>query len=501
MNLETIKMRTIHMRKKSSTVVDLGRNSKKYIITKLVDEPIEDFNVNIPLIMLTLISCLGGFLFGYDTGIISGAIISLDHYFSLNISTKEIIVSGAGVGAIVGSLISPLLNKYYGRKKTIIFSGIIFVAGAFLMAISWNIEFLIIGRIIVGLGIGLASTTVPMYISECSPAKFRGRLLTLFQIQIVFGQFIAYGVAYAFSADLHGGWRWMFGLGSCPAIVLIFGMLFLPESPRLLIAQGDIFSAKKSLNWLRGTSIDHEVNNIISAIEQDKNMSKMSRTEVLQRIWRNPGTRLALIVGIGLQLFQQIIGINTVMYYSGEILKASGYADRKAILGSLYVALVGMVSSLFSLLVIDSIGRRSILIASTFGVVSSLFVLSISFYLTLRWLAIIALCSYLLFFQIGLGPIPWIMNAEIFPLWAREVGIGITTSINWIFNLLVSLTFLSLANIFSGDFGAVFLLYSGLGILGIIFFTTKVPETKGKKLEDITHMFVKLAAKKFERIS
>lgn len=416
------------------------------------------------------------------------------------------IVSGATAGAILGALSSSSLNSSLGRKKTLLACDILFVAGAVAMAMSdkETLWLLILGRLIVGVGVGIASSTAPVYISECAPSAYRGRLITCYGILIVCGQAVAYLVAYLLGGDTLNGWRWMLALGGVPALLQAVGMFYLPESPRWLAANGKLSAAKEVLDKLRGTDAQAELRHIESSVASANNTgskegggeggnSCSAKIDEFRKIWRNPGVRTALVTGVSLQLFQQIIGINAIMYYSGITFQNMGFDDRDALLMSLTVASVGMLSSISSLRLIDALGRRKLLLLSNLGVIVCLGAVGIAFAYKNTWLNVTAQCAYVAFFQCGLGPIPWTMNAEIYPLWARSMGSGISTFVNWTFTLLVSATFLTIHDAV-GD-GNVFLIYGGCSVVALIYFYLRVPETKGLSLEEVEKLFQDIARK------
>src|SRR6202521_5771936 len=301
-------------------------------------------------------AALGGLLFGYDTGVISGAELFLKNDFTLSTFALEVIVSGVLAGAAVGALLGGRLADLFGRRKLLIITAIIFGAGAVVCAAAISPAILIVGRIIVGLGIGLASATVPVYISEVSPANARGWQVSLFQLAITVGILLAYVVDYAFAAIQ--GWRWMFGLAVVPAAIFGLGMVFLPESPRWLAAHGHVDRARAMLARIRGTSdVDLEMREIVEGIERGQ--GPRGRVSDLFA----PSLRPALIVGIGLAVFQQVTGINTVIYYAPLIIQSSGISSSSgAILATAGIGVVNVLMTIVSMRLIDRKGRRPLLL-------------------------------------------------------------------------------------------------------------------------------------------
>eukprot|EP01102_Stenamoeba_stenopodia_P013828 TRINITY_DN4532_c0_g1_i1.p1 TRINITY_DN4532_c0_g1~~TRINITY_DN4532_c0_g1_i1.p1 ORF type:complete len:376 (-),score=70.16 TRINITY_DN4532_c0_g1_i1:154-1281(-) len=360
------------------------------------------------------------------------------------------------------------------------------------------------GRFLAGIGIGIASMSVPIYIAEMAPCSIRGALVSVDVMLITGGQFISYGVDAALINVPHN-WRWMLGLSAIPAIVQLIGMLFLPESPRWLVGKDKSNEAQEVLARIRRSNVvaAQEVRQIEASIEEERiqrraaangrGEDEMSQGQ-LERVWQetklwftSPTLRKALIVGVGLQVFQQLCGINTVMYYSPTILKMAGFGQNSdAIYSSMAVAFANMTMTLVAIFTIDRVGRRPLLLGSLIGVYCSLLLLAISFALpedSGRWLALSALIMYIVCFAPGMGPVPWAINAEIYPLHARAIGGSIASTSNWISNLIVSATFLHLIET-AGATGA-FLVYALIAVFAFEFVYFIVPETKGLSLEEV----------------
>ena len=430
---------------------------------------------------------LGGVLFGYDTGVISGAELFFKNDFTLSTFALEVIVSGVLAGAAVGALAGGRLADLFGRRLLLIVTAIIFAAGAVICAAATSPAMLIVGRIIVGLGIGLSSGTVPVYISEVSPADARGWTVSLFQLAITIGILLAYVVDYAFAKS--GAWRWMFGLSVIPAAIFAIGMYFLPESPRWLVRHGEPARARTILARIRGTSdVDAEMKEIEHSFAQSQEHGN----------WRDllsSSLRPALIVGIGLAIFQQVTGINTVIYYAPLIIQSAGVSSASgAILATAGIGVVNVLMTIVSMWLIDRVGRRPLLLTGIAGMIVTLGVLGWAFYSNARsealsWLAVISMMVYVASFAISLGPIFWLLIAEIYPLQVRSSSEGLAATFNWGSNLLVSMTFLTLLQ----GIGApkTFWLY-GLCAIGAWMFSYRlVPETKGRTLEQIEQFWRK----------
>ena len=426
-------------------------------------------------------AALGGLLFGYDTGVISGAELFFKNDFTLSTFALEVIVSGVLAGAAVGALAGGRLADFSGRRKLLIVTAIIFGAGAILCAIAQSATALIIGRIIVGLGIGLSSGTVPVYISEVSPAKARGWQVSLFQLAVTVGILLAYVVDYAFAKI--EGWRWMFGLAVIPAAIFALGMLYLPESPRWLAMRGDSNGARAVLVRIRGTSdVSAEMVEIESTVRQNQERGTISDLFT-------PSPRPALIVGIGLAVFQQITGINTVIYYAPIILQTAGISSASgAILATAGIGVVNVLMTVLSMRLVDRKGRRPLLLVGIAGMAVTLGILSLSFHFsnasgTLAWIAVLSMMAYVASFAISLGPIFWLLISEIYPLKIRTSSEGLAATFNWGSNLVVSLTFLTLVQRVGAS--RTFLMYALFALVAFVFSFRKVPETKGRTLEEI----------------
>jgi SP family galactose:H+ symporter-like MFS transporter len=425
------------------------------------------------------ISALGGLLFGYDTGVISGAILFIKQDFSLSSTLEEFVVSAVLIGAVLGAIVGGTLADRLGRRRSLLLSAAIFALGAFGTAFSPSVMVLIVGRVIVGVAIGAASFIAPMYISEVSPNKIRGRLVALNQIALTSGIVIAYLVDYALSNVQ--GWRWMLGLAAIPAAALGVGMVFMPNSPRWLVAQNDNVKANEVLKRIRSQGdVERELKEIQISLQKQTG----GWTEL-----KSPLIRPALVVGIGLAIFQQITGINTVIYYAPTIFQFAGFKSASAaILATVGVGVINVLMTVVAMQLLDRVGRRPLLLAGLIGMVVSLVVLGVAFWLPTQgqlvgWIAAISLAAYVGSFAIGLGPVFWLLISEIYPLSVRGLAMSIATVANWGSNLIVALTFLTLVGVLGRP--GVFWLYGLIGIGAWFFAHSLVPETRGKSLEEI----------------
>ena len=426
-----------------------------------------------------LFAALGGLLFGYDTGVISGALIFIKRDFALTTLAEEIVVSGVLLGATIGAIFGGKMADHFGRRKVLLVTAAIFGIGALASAIALSSFVLIVSRIVLGLAIGLASTNVPVYLSEVSPANVRGWIVSLFQLAVTAGIVSAYVVDYAFAGS--GGWRWMLGLAVAPALVFGTGMFFLPETPRWLLRSGRHEIARKVLVRIReSVDVDLEITEISASLAEQTQTGTWS--DLLHR-----HVRPALIVGIGLAVFQQITGINTVIYYAPKILQSAGFASTSgAILATTGVGVVNFAMTIVAMFLVDRAGRRPLLLVGIAGMIVTLAMLAVNFHIqssSLAWIAVICLMGYVASFAISLGPIFWLMIAEIYPLKVRGLAEGTAATFNWASNLIVSLTFLTLLEKLGP--GSTFALYALFSVASWLFAYYFVPETKGRTLEQI----------------
>jgi SP family galactose:H+ symporter-like MFS transporter len=425
------------------------------------------------------ISAMGGLLFGYDTGVISGAILFVKQDFSLSAITEGFVVSAVLLGAIGGAIFGGTLADRFGRRKIIILAAVIFALGGIGTALAMNIAWLILGRIIVGMAIGVASFAAPLYISEVSPAPIRGKLVSLNQLAITIGIVVSYLIGYALSGSRN--WRMMFGLAAVPSTLLGIGMLVMPESPRWLVSHDLLNKATRVLRKIRASTA---VGNELADIQHDLAQQSGSWAELF-----SPLVKPALLIGIGLAVFQQITGINTIIYYAPTIFQFAGVeSSSAAILATVGVGAVNMIITILAMYLLDRVGRKPLLMIGLTGMILSLVVLGAVFmapdFVSMHsWIVISGLMLFVASFAIGLGPVFWLLISEIYPLKIRGMAMGIASVANWGANLIVALTFLSLAQAIGKS--GTFWLYGIISIGSLFFVHFLVPETKGHSLEAI----------------
>ncbi len=429
--------------------------------------------------LATTVSALGGMLFGYDIGVISGAILFIKTDFSLSPGLEEIVVSSVLLGSLLGAVMGGLLADRLGRRRLLIVTAVVFAMGAVGAALAPGTPWLVTARVVAGAAIGTASFVAPLYISEIAPVAIRGRLVSINQVALTSGIVISYGIDYAFAGSQ--AWRWMFALAVIPAAAFAAGLLFIPDSPRWLVGRGHSDQARAVLKRIRSQEqVDGELTEIRQSVAQQQG----HWSELL-----SPLLRPAMIVGIGLAIAQQITGINTVIYYAPTILDFAGFSSASvAILASVGVGIVNVLLTLVAMQLIDRVGRRPLLLVSLAGMAVSLFVLGLAFALpqlagSLGWIAVIGLMTYVGSFAVGLGPVFWLMLSEIYPLRIRGRAMSVGTVANWSANLIVALSFLTLTQALGR--APTFWLYGVVSVGAWIFALYLVPETRGRSLEDI----------------
>jgi sugar porter (SP) family MFS transporter len=433
------------------------------------------------VVITAALAALNGLLFGFDTGVISGALLYIGETFpALEESAflEGVVVSGALVGAAIGAAIGGRLADRIGRRRLIILGACIFFVGSLGMATAQNVAWLIAARVFNGIAIGFASIVGPLYISEISPPEIRGSLVSFNQLAITSGILVSYVVNYALASQ--GAWRLMLGTGMIPALALLAGMYFMPESPRWLIEQGRESEARETLSRIRSEAgLDEEIAEMkrMAAVE-DGDLGELAK----------PWIRPAMVVGIGLAVFQQITGINTVIYYAPTILASTGFGSVGSILATVGVGVINVAMTVVAILLLDRVGRRPLLIGGMVGMFATLLVLGGAFYLpglggTLGYVATGSLMLYVAFFAIGLGPVFWLLISEIYPLNVRGTAMGVATVVNWLANLAVAQLFPQLFELIGPAF--TFWLFALLTAGAVVFSHYVVPETNGRTLEEI----------------
>ncbi len=432
------------------------------------------------VLLVASIAALGGLLFGYDTGVISGAILFINKQFALEHQLQAFTISVVLIGCIVSSAMAGAVADRIGRRWALFVAGVIFLLGALVSALAPNETILLCGRFVVGIGIGLSSVVAPLYISEVAPAPTRGALVSLYQFAITIGILAAYLVDFALSAG--GQWRWMLGLAVVPSVILMVGMIRMPESPRYLFKVARPARARAELERMYDDATASER-------EEDSIVKSLGVKSAGFRALTTPTMRLALFIGISLAILQQITGINTVIYYGPQIFQMAGIGSASSsILAQTLVGTVNCGMTLIAIFFVDRVGRKPLLYVGLTGMFVALATMALAFSQarlsgSLGAIALVSMMVYVGCFAFSLGPILWLLLAEIFPLPVRGLGMSLSTLANWVGNFLVSQFFLTMVDRLGSS--ATFWVYAALCIVTIVFVRTMVPETKQELLEEV----------------
>ncbi|MBR6162299.1 sugar porter family MFS transporter [bacterium] len=433
------------------------------------------------LYVIAVIASLGGLLSGYDTGVISGALLFIEETWNLTASAQGMIVSAVLIGAVIGAATNGILADIFGRKKIIMATAVIFVLGSVLCSFAPNPFVLIISRIFVGFAVGIVNFVVPLYLSEVSPKHLRGTLVSLYQWAVTAGILFSYFINAVFAGAVHN-WRWMLFAGVVPGLVLFIGMCFMSDTPRWLVRKGR----------------DEEAKKVFAAIEPNEDAEKEIEAVKLTLQDNNDGEKfrfqkwmiMPFVVGIGIMFAQICTGINTIIYYAPTIFKSAGFdSNITAIYATTGIGIVNFLMTIVALFFTDKLGRKPLLYFGLTGVMLSLFALGSGFAFgdyfgeNLKWVTVGSLISYIICFAMSLGPIGWILISEVFPLKIRGIAMSICTVANFAFNFFVVYSFPILLEKIGGDWT-----FWGFGVVSffcIIFVYYFVPETKGISLEKI----------------
>lgn len=436
------------------------------------------------LYVITGVTAIAGFLYGYDTGIISGALLQITTTFHLGHRMQEIVASAILVGAVIGALSCGTISERIGRKRTIMTVACVFGAGSLCSSLSPNPYLLALSRVLLGFAVGGSSQVTPMYIAELAPRHRRGRLVISFNLSIAVGILVANIVGYTLQDAWT--WRWMIAVAIVPAVLLLLLMTALPESPRWLAENVSLDAARGVLQRVRqdDREIDFEIGEIREVVLEGGSGKKASWSMLLE-----PWIRPAAIAAFGVAAFTQLGGLETMIYYTPTVLSGAGFGKSAALLASLGVSIVFMTMTAIGRVIVDRVGRRRLTLIMTPGTVISLIVLGLMFRsgmaTTVRgsWWLVVCLLVYMVFNAGGVQVIGWLMGSEMFPLAIRGRASSVHASVLWGSNLIVTSTALSTVSVL-GTGGAMWV-YAAVNLLCVVFVWRFVPETTGHSLEDI----------------
>ncbi|QNP74282.1 sugar porter family MFS transporter [Streptomyces roseirectus] len=438
--------------------------------------------------VVTVVATFGGLLFGYDTGVINGALPYMKDDLGLTPFTEGMVTSSLLLGAALGAVVGGRLSDARGRRRTILWLAVLFFAGALGATLAPDTASMVVARFVLGLAVGGASVTVPVYLAEISPAERRGALVTRNELMIVSGQLLAF-TSNAVIADVGGEsggvWRWMLVVATLPAVVLWFGMLVMPESPRWLASRTRFAEALDVLKQVRERQ---------RAEAELAEVTALAVRDAEQRLggWRDlratPWLRKLMLVGFGIAIVQQITGVNTIMYYGTQILTDAGFTSDGALTANIANGVISVLATFVGIWLLGRVPRRPMLMTGQVGTIAALFLIGV-FSLALpagdgRAYAVLAMTVTFLAFQQGaISPVTWLMLSEIFPMRMRGFGMGVAAVVLWLTNFVIGLVFPSLVD--GIGVSATFFLFVGARCCSLAFVKFHVPETKGRTLETL----------------
>ena len=436
------------------------------------------------VILISVVAALGGLLFGFDTAVISGTINFIQPYFGLSEAGLGWTVSSLLFGCIAGVFIAGKAGDHYGRKKVLMAAAFLFFISAVGSASSHVLVYFLIARILGGLAVGIASILSPMYIAELAPAKYRGTLVSLNQLAIVIGILVAFFSNYLLVNTGENNWRWMLLVMAAPAVLLFFSLFLVPESPRWLVARNRKDEALKVLIKTSGAELaSAELKEIEETL---KNQEESKFSDLLA-----PKIKPFLFIGIILAVFQQITGINTIMYYAPKIFANVGQSNDSALFQTILIGGTNLIFTLIAMVLIDRLGRKLLIIIGSTGMMLMLTGLSALYFTnqTSGVLVLVFILGYIAFFAASLGPALWVVAAELFPNRLRSKGMSIAIVSLWMACTIVTIVFPIMLEKLSG--GITFLIFAIICLANLLYVLNYVPETKGKTLEELEKEFAK----------
>ena len=439
-----------------------------------------DTNKN-QLLIFSSVAALGGLLFGFDTGVISGAIHFIKVEFYLNAYQEGFAVSSLMIACVIGALFAGPIADWTGRKKVLILCAVLFTISTILSALPRSFTELVIARFIGGMGVGMASVVSPMYIAEIAPAKIRGRLVALNQLAIVVGILLSYFSNWLLVDTGINNWRYMLVAEILPAITFLMGLFFIPESPRWLTKEGLEKEALDVLNVVAGAAnADHELQEVKKSLAEKRTSLK----ELL-----HPSLRRVLIVGILFSLFAHITGIDTIIYYGPIIFLESGFKTDSALLASVIIGITNLIFTFVGMAMVDKAGRRFLLLVGIAGMGISMTLVGFcmqSDMISAKW-TLLWIMTYIASFAMSIGVVIWVYLSEIYPTRVRGQALSVATMVLWLGNVILTQLFPVMMERFGGG---TFYIFSFICLLAFIFTWTMVKETKGVSLEEIEEMWV-----------
>jgi sugar porter (SP) family MFS transporter len=432
------------------------------------------------IIAISFISALGGYLFGFDFAVISGALPFLQNQFQLDTYWEGFATGSLALGAIVGCLIAGTFSDKYGRRPALLLAAAVFLISSLAMAFSPGRDSFIFFRFCAGIGVGMASVLSPMYIAEISPASIRGRMVAINQLTIVIGILVTNLVNFYLRNFGEDAWRWMFGLGAIPALLFVIGAWCLPESPRWLLSKGNETKAKAVLGKIgNGVYVEETMNSIQRTVVTQE---KTGYGQVFQK-----AVLPAVIIGIGLAVFQQLCGINVVFNYTAKIFESIGASQDDQLLQTVFIGAVNLTFTLVAMLLVDKLGRKPLMLIGAAGL-AVLYILVAQMLGSgssqVAWYLLAAIGIY----AMTLAPVTWVLISEIFPNKIRGAATSIAVVSLWLAYFILIFTFPVL---FSKLKDNTFYIYSAICVLGLIFIWLRVKESKGKSLEQMEESFIR----------
>ena len=427
------------------------------------------------LYICALIASFGGLLSGYDTGVISGALLYINQSFEINSYMLGLLVSSVSIGAVFCAFVNGFFVDKIGRKKTLLLTAFLFFIASVFCFLSQNITELIISRMIIGLAVGIVSFCGPLYLSEISPKEKRGQIVSLHQLAITFGILFSYLTNYL-CANLESNWRVMFLIGVVPAFILFFGLLFQKDTPRWYVIKKRYDDAKKILELVGcSENTEQEIQNISAALNKE------------EKIKFNKKLIMPFVIGLGIMIIQMTTGINAIIYYAPTIFKMIGFSSNQdALFITIFIGLINFLMTFVAIILVDKIGRKPLLYIGLSGMLISLVVLSSVFvldYVFIKYLAVVFCAVYIVSFSMSLGPVAFLLVSEVFPLKYRGSAMSITIVTNFICNFLVTGLFPIALDKIGGFY--TFMIFAFICVLSLLFVKFIVFETKGLSLEDI----------------